>query len=123
MLQGDALEERTSHMLMEKMGYILSEAPVLLFVIWFTIRLIQFRRRRKKQPIFSETDRWLLFGNPKRRSETIKFYLKLSLATVVAAAVTVIEFITLAPLGAAIITGVLLLTSAMILHQLLPLDE
>ena len=110
-------------MLMEKMGYILSEAPVLFFVIWFTIRLIQFRRRRKRQPIFSETDRWLLFGNPKRRSETIRFYLKLSLAIVAAAAVAILEIITLAPLGAAIITGALLLTSGMILHQLLPLDE
>ncbi|HVR16811.1 MAG TPA: hypothetical protein VMS25_10675 [Candidatus Limnocylindrales bacterium] len=110
-------------MLMEKMGYILSEAPVLFFVIWFTVRLIQFRRWRRKQPIFSEIDRSLLFGNPKRRSETITFYLKLSLAIVVAAAVTVIEFITLAPLGAAIITGALLLTSGMILRQLLPLDE
>ena len=110
-------------MLMEKMGYILSEAPVLFFVIWFTIRLIQFRRRRRKQPIFSEIDRSLLFGNRKRRSETITFYLKLSLAIVVAAAVTVIEFITLAPLGAAVITGALLLTSGMILRQILPLDE
>ncbi len=110
-------------MLMEKMGYILSEAPVLFFVIWFTVRLIQFRRWRRRQPIFSETDRWLLFGNPKRRSETRQFYLKLSLAIVAAAAVVVLEIITLAPLGAAIITCALLLTSAMILRQLLPLDE
>ena len=66
---------------------------------------------------------WLLFGNPKRRSETIRFYLKLSLAIVAAAAVAVLEIITLAPLGAAIITGALLLTSGMILRQLLPLDE
>lgn len=108
---------------MEKLGYLLSEAPVLIFVVWFAVRLIQFRRRRKKQPTFSENDRRLLFGNPRTRPTTLTIYLKFALAIIAVTAVGILEFIALAPVGAAILTGALLLTSAVIVHQLLPIDE
>jgi hypothetical protein len=107
---------------MEKLGYLLSEAPVLIFVVWFATRLFQFRRRRKNQPSFAEPDRKLLFAGATVRPSPVAFYLKLSLAAVVATAASVIEFIILAPLGATIITGALILTSATIVHKVLSLD-
>ena len=110
-------------MLMEKIGYILSEAPVFFFMIWFAIRLVQYRRRRRHQPVFSDADRRLLFGTDRRRSESATFYLKFALAIVATALVAVLEFITLAPLGAALLTGALLLTCATIVQQILPLED
>jgi hypothetical protein len=107
---------------MEKFGYLLSEAPVLIFVIWFATRLFQFRRRRKNQPAFAEPDRRLLFAGANVRPNPPAFYFKLSLAAVVAAAASVVEFIVLAPLGATIVTGALILTSATIVHKVLSLD-
>lgn len=110
-------------MLMEKMGYILSEAPLLFFIAWFTIRLIQYRRLRKHEPVFSESDRRLLFGVRRPLGDSASFYLKFAAAILATALVGVLEFITLAPLGAAVLTCVLLLSSAMIVRQILPLDD
>lgn len=110
-------------MLMEKIGYILSEAPLLFFMIWFAIRLIQYRRLRRHQPVFSESDRRLLFGTDQRRSESATFYFKFALAIVATTLVGILEFITLAPLGAALLTGALLLTSAIIVRRILPLED
>ena len=110
-------------MLMEKMGYILSEVPVLLLVVWFAVRLFQFRRRRNKRPLFSETDRQLLFGGAKNSSTRLRTYLKLFIAVLATVAAASVEMMALAPFGSAILTGALLLTSAAIVHQLLPLDE
>ncbi len=108
---------------MEKLGYLLSEVPVLIFVMWFTVRFVQFRRWRNNQPLFSEFDRRTLFGRPKNHRGTLKFYLKLALAALAVSAVGVLEFIALAPFGAAIMTVALILTSAMIVHRLLALDD
>ena len=108
---------------MEKLGYLLSEAPVLVFVVWFATRLFQFRRRRKNQPTFAETDRRLLFASPKVRPNPVMFYLKLALAAFAATAASVVEFVILAPLGATLITGALILTSATIVHKVLSFDD
>jgi len=110
-------------MLMEKMGYVLSEAPVLFFMIWFAVRLIQFRRLRRRMPVFSDSDRRLLFGAGRRAGESSAFYLKLAAAAVATALIATLEFIALAPFGAALITGALLLTSAAIVRHVLPLDD
>jgi hypothetical protein len=94
---------------------------VLFFVVWFATRLFQFRRRRKNRPAFVETDRRLLFAGAKARPSPM-FYLKLAVAALVATTASVVEFVILAPLGATIMTGTLILTSAAIVHKLLPLD-
>ena len=93
---------------MEKLGYLLSEAPVLVFVVWFATRLFQFRRRRK---------------NRRSRTNPVMFYLKLALAALAATAASIVEFVVLAPLGATLITGALILTSATIVHKLLSFDD
>ena len=110
-------------MLMDKMGYILSEAPVFLLIVWFAVRFFQFRRHRNKQPAFSKADRQLLFGADRRALATPRAYLKLSAAILATTVAGFLEMIALASLGSAILSGVLLLTSAAIVWQVLLLDR
>ncbi len=106
-------------MLMDKLGYLLSEIPALFFIVWFAIRFFQFRRRQNHQPSYSQTDKELLFGTRRRRRAKIELYLRLALAIVAVSAIGVLEFLVLAPLGAAIVTTSLVLTSTAIVHHLL----
>lgn len=108
---------------MDRIGYLLAEAPVFFFVIWFAFRLVQYRRYRKHLPIFTDRDRQMLFQPPKNRQNTLRFCLKLALAILAVTAVGFIEFVALAPFGAAILSGTLLLTSATIVRQLLMNDS
>jgi len=104
---------------MEKIGYVLAEAPVFCFMIWFSIRLIQYRRSRDNRPIYGDRDRRMLFDAAKypRGTRIFRFKLALTIAAVTAAAL--VEFIVLASLGAAILSGALLFTSAAIVYRLL----
>jgi hypothetical protein len=104
---------------MDRIGYLLSEIPVFLFVIWFAVRLVQYRRYRNNLPIVTENDRRMLFHRPTDRQGTFRFYSKLALAILAVTAVGYLQFITLAPLGAGILSGTLLLTAATIVHRLL----
>ncbi len=104
---------------MDRIGYLLSEVPVLFFVIWFAIRLVQYRRYRNNLPIITENDRRMLFQRPKEHAGSFRFCLRLILAILSVTAVGYLQFITLAPLGAAILSGTLLLTSATIVRRLL----
>ncbi|HEV8721696.1 MAG TPA: hypothetical protein VGW77_13785 [Candidatus Binatia bacterium] len=104
---------------MDRIGYLLSEAPVFFFMIWFAIRLVQYRRYRRNLPIVTENDRRMLFQRPKEDPGSFRFCLRLILAILAVTVVGYLQFITLAPLGAAILSGTLLLTSATIVHRLL----
>jgi hypothetical protein len=64
----------------------------------------------------------MLFHRPTDRPSRFRFYSKLALAILTVTAVGYLQFITLAPLGAAILSGTLLLTAATIVRRLL-LDE
>ena len=105
-------------MLMDRFGYLLSELPALIFIAWFAVRFFQFRRRQNHQPSYSETDRELLFGTPRRRPAQTEVYLRLALAIVAVTTIGVLEILVLAPFGAAIITASILLTSTAIVHRL-----
>jgi len=107
---------------MEKIGYVISEAPVLFLVIWFAVRLVQFRRYRNKRPIFTATDRRLLESRPRIDPSTVEFYCRFVVAVLAVTAVGLLEFIVLAPFGAAIVSGTLLLSSAAIVRHLLLLE-
>lgn len=107
---------------MDRIGYLLSEIPVFIFVIWFAVRLVQYRRYRNNLPIVTENDRRMLFQRPKKHPGNFRFCLRLAMAILLVTAVGYLQFITLAPLGAAILSGTLLLTSATIVRQLL-MDE
>jgi hypothetical protein len=107
---------------MDKIGYILSEVPVLLFVIWFAFRLVQYRRYRRNQPIYSDKDRQLLFSRTKTTLEPPVFRLGLARAILAATVATYFEILTLAPFGAAILSTALVLTNAAIVRWFLVLD-
>ena len=107
---------------MDRIGYVLSEIPVLLFVIWFAFRLVQYRRYRRNQPIYSDKDRQLLFSSTKTTLEPSVFRLGLARAILAATAATYFEILTLAPFGAAILSTALVLTNAAIVRWFLVLD-
>src|SRR6266540_917397 len=104
---------------MDRIGYVLSEIPVLFFVIWFAFR---YRRYRRNQPIYSDKDRQLLFSRTKTTLEPPVFRLGLARAILAATAATYLEILTLAPFGAAILSTALVLTNAAIVRWFLVFD-
>jgi hypothetical protein len=108
-------------MLMDEFGYILSEAPVFILMIWFAVRYVQLRRARENRPAFSDNDRRMLFDASQPR--TWRFYSRFPLAIAAVMIVGVVEIVALAPLGAAIISGVLLLSAAEIVRRILLRDH
>ena len=104
---------------MEKLGYIISEAPVLFLVIWFAVRLVQYRRYRNKLPMFSERDEALLFPQNKISLRSPLRRVKFARCILLATAATYVEFLALAPFGAAILCVALMLTTAGIVHRVL----
>ena len=105
--------------LMENLGYILSEAPVFFLTMWFAIRLVHYRRYRRNQPLFSDSDRRLLFAKTKPKLESPVFRLRLVRSILAVTAAMYLEIVVLAPFGAGILATILLLTSAAIVHRIL----
>lgn len=104
---------------MDKLGYIISEAPVFFLVIWVAVRLIQYRRYRNKQPLYSERDRAMLFPEKKIDLRSPLLRVRFARCILLATAATYVEFLMLAPLGAAILCIALMLTTAGIVHSIL----
>ncbi len=109
-------------MLMENLGYILSEVPIFVLIVWFAVKLVQYRRYRRNQPIFSDEDRQLLRRSVKPNFASPVFRLRIVRAILAVTAAIYVEFLILAPFGAGILTGVLLLTSAVIVRQIIMFD-
>jgi len=104
---------------MEKLGYIISETLVLFFMIWVAVRLVQYRRYRNKQPLFSERDAALLFPRGKFDLRSSIRRVKFARCILLATAATHLEFLVLAPFGAAILSVALVLTTAGIVNTIL----
>jgi hypothetical protein len=104
---------------MEKLGYILSEVPIMFLVIWFAVRTVQFRRYRNNRPILSREDLRLLHARPRIEPNSFKFYVRFVLAVLSVAAIGLLEVAVLSPFGAAIVAGAFLLTSTAIVRYLL----
>jgi hypothetical protein len=107
----------------EKLGYVLYELPVFFLVMWFGIRLVHLRRYRRNQPIFSDDDRQLLFGRAPVSVKSPIFRVRLARAILAVTAATYVEFLVLAPFGAGILAGALLLTSAAIVRWMLTMQS
>lgn len=105
-------------MFMDQLGYILSEAPVFILMTWFAVRYVQRRRYRENRPAFTEEDRLILF-DAGQKSGTLRFYSRFALAILAVTGIGYIEILALAPFGAAIVAGVLLLTAADIVRRIL----
>ena len=108
---------------MEKLGYFLSEAPIFFLVMWFGIRLVHYRRYRRNQPIYTDKDRQLFFRSARVRPDSPPFRLRLARSILAVTAAIYLEILILAPFGAGILTGALLLTSAAIVRHILMLEN
>src|SRR5262245_37952016 len=104
---------------MEKIGYVLSEIPVLFFVIWFAIRLVQIRRHRNNQPMVTQGDLRLLYSRPRIQRNSLEFYIRFGFAVLAVVATGLVEIALLAPFGAAIVACSFLLTSTAIVRHIL----
>ena len=106
-------------MLMEKLGYLLSELPVLALIIWLTIKIVHWRRARENRPRFNEADRRMLFHAAPYGPDRWQFYPRFVLAVLAVGILGSFQMAVLAPLGAAIVTGVVVLTSAAVVQGVL----
>ena len=104
---------------MEDLGYLLSEAPFLALIVVFTVRLIRWRRSRGGRPLFDANDRRVLEQKPCYGPSHWQFYPRFLLAVLAVIAVSLLQFVALAPFGAAVLTTTLVLTSAAIVRGLL----
>ena len=104
---------------MDKLGYIISEALIFFLVIWFAVRFVQYRRRRNKQPLFSERDKALLFPQNKIDLRSPVLRVRFARCILLATAATYVEFLMLAPFGAAILCITLVRTITGIVHGIL----
>jgi hypothetical protein len=103
-------------MLMEKIGYLLSELPVLILMIWLAVKIVHWRRTREGRPPASRADRRIMSRGARYRADDWQFYPRFVLAVLAVVITGGLQIMVLAPLGAAIVTGVLVLTSAAIVH-------
>src|SRR5262245_56926416 len=106
-------------MLLDRMGYILAEGFTLLVIVSFTKGFVFLRRGRDRRRFLNRADRASLFRPlrlPPNASQRFCRYLITFVLTVMAGAA---EIILIAPLGAAILTGALLVTSTAIVQHCL----
>lgn len=118
----ESLSRDSRRRTMEKIGYLLSEAPIFFFVLWFGIRLVHIRRYRNKQPIFTERDWRLLYESAKLSLVSPLMRLRLARSILAATAAIHIEILVLAPFGAGILSAAILLTTASIVQRILLAD-
>ena len=107
---------------MEKLGYIISEAPVFFFIMWLGIRLVHIRRYRENRPLVTEHDWRMLYDRAKLSFVSPIMRLKLARSILAATAAVYVEFLILAPLGAGILSAAILLTTASIVKGILLTD-
>jgi hypothetical protein len=110
-------------MLVEKLGYALSELPVLILMIWLAVKIVRWCRVRDGRPPFDEADRRIVSRAARYRPDNWEFYPRFCLAVLAVAAVGALQIVVLAPFGAAIVTGAVVLTSTAIVHGALFRDR
>ena len=104
---------------MEELGHVLAELPVLVLMIWFAIKIVQWRRSRANRPRFSEDDRRILFRQSPYAPDNWRFYPRFTLAVLAVMISGFLQVTILAAFGAAIITAAFVLTSAAVVHGVL----
>jgi hypothetical protein len=104
---------------MERIGYVLSETPVYVLLIWFTVRFVQFRRWRNNQPLVTVEDRRLLHSRPRVSTTSLEFYVRFLVAVLAVAATGFLEIVVLGDFGAAILSGAFLLSSVALVRYIL----
>jgi hypothetical protein len=106
-------------MTMEDFGYILSEAPFFILIVWSTFKLVRWRRFRENRPGFSDHDHHMFFHAAQYGPDHWQFYPRFVLAVLAVTTLGSLQIIALAPLGAAILAGAFVLTSAAIVYEVI----
>ena len=91
---------------MESLGYILPEGVMLLFVLMVGLAVLGLRRRLKGERAFTDRDHRFFFGRSRAKTSFLAF----GRAVVLFSVLALIEVLILEPFGAAILSGVLLIT-------------
>ena len=117
--RGDIFGQPERARIMDNIGYFMSEAPFLVLIIASTVKLVAWRRSRANRPVFGEEDRRVLSQTAHYGPSRWEFYPRFVLAVFAVLAVSLLQFIALAPLGAAVLTATLVLSSAAIVRALL----
>jgi hypothetical protein len=104
---------------MEHIGYVLSEAPFLVLIIALAVKLVAWRRSRARRPIFGDADVRVLSQPAPYGPSHWQFYPRFLLAVFGVLAVSLLQFVALAPLGAAVLTATLIVSSAAIVRSIL----
>jgi len=104
-------------MLLDRLGYILSETFMLLVIISLTKGILCLRRRPSERRFLGQDDVEAFFQPiTLAASAPVRFFRYAIIFTSVAA-IGAIEIFILSPFGAAIITGALLVSCAAIVHR------
>jgi hypothetical protein len=103
-------------MLGDRMGYILAESFNLLLIISFTKTILGLRRGRLQRSLFSENDRMKFFQPIRLSAGAPHRILRYALIFVLVISTGAVEIIIFSQFGAAILTGVLVLTWTTIVY-------
>jgi hypothetical protein len=99
------------------MGYILSETFMLLVVISLAIGILRLRRGGGQRRFLGRDDLKVLFQPIKLTASAPVRFFRYAVIFLLVATTGAIEIISLAPFGAAIIAGALLVTSTTIVRR------
>jgi hypothetical protein len=91
---------------MESIGYIVSEVTILLFVLFLGVGIVALRRKLYGRPAFTQRDRKLFFGHSRREISLFA----LGKAAILFSFFAAVEFVVLAPFGAAVLSVIMLVT-------------
>lgn len=104
-------------MLLDRIGYILSEIFMLLVVISITKGILRLRRGRDPRRFLGRSDREKFFQPIKLTASAPTRFFRYAVIFILVATIGPIEIVVLSQFGAAIISGVLLVTCATIVYR------
>ena len=104
-------------MLLDRMGYILSETFMLLVVISLTKGILALRRRHSQQRFLDRDDRDAFFQPIILTASAPARFFRYAVIFISVVTIGAIEISILSPFGAAIVTGALLVSCAAIVHR------
>lgn len=104
-------------MLLDRIGYLLSEIFLLLMVISITKGILWLRRGRDPRRFLCRSDREKFFQPIKLTDSAPMRFFRYAVIFTLVATIGPIEIVVLSQFGAAIISGVLLVTCATIVYR------
>lgn len=104
-------------MIWDRMGYILAETVTLLMMIFFTQVILGLRRGGLQHALFNKNDREVFFQPIRLTAGAPVRFLRYALIFILVTSIGALEIALFSQFGAAILTGVLLVTWTTIVYQ------